>query len=72
MVLIMAIKYVEIVEWSRYQSTCRQKVRVLGQPGENEVEMLSILVKMISFRFPSDVIEESTHISKEISPEFNK
>ncbi|MDI3479920.1 MAG: ribonuclease [Rikenellaceae bacterium] len=62
---------VEIVEWEQgIKAPVGKIVRVLGQPGENEVEMLSILVNNgFHLDFPADVIEESLHISKDISPE---
>ncbi|MDD3630228.1 MAG: hypothetical protein PHF55_04320, partial [Bacteroidales bacterium] len=59
---------VEIVEWEQgIKAPVGKIVRVLGQPGENEVEMLSILVNNgFHLDFPADVIEESLHISKDI------
>ena len=62
---------VEIVEWEQgIKAPVGKIVRVLGQPGENEVEMLSILVNNgFHLDFPADVIEESTHISEVIDPE---
>lgn len=59
---------VELVEWEKgIRSPVGKIIRVLGQPGENEVEMLSILVNNgFHLDFPEDVLQESLDISKEI------
>lgn len=60
---------VKIVEWNEGQkSPVAQVVKILGKPGENEVEMLSILAdKGFPLHFSPETLHETELINTEIS-----
>ncbi len=62
---------VQLVEWKETQkSPTAHVVQVLGKPGENEVEMLSILVDNgFPLKFSSETLAQADKLTVEIDPE---
>jgi ribonuclease R len=62
---------VELVEWGeKSKNPIGKVVEVLGEPGNNDVEMMSILVNnAFPARFPDNIEKEAEKISKEIPEE---
>lgn len=59
-----------ITSWPKEtKSPFGEVLEVLGRPGNNDVEMMSILIKNdLDYKFPQAVIEESENVGMELDP----
>lgn len=59
-----------ITSWPKEtKSPFGEVIEVLGRPGNNDVEMMSILIKNdLDYKFPQAVIEESENVGMELDP----
>ncbi len=59
-----------ITSWPKEtKSPFGEVIEVLGRPGNNDVEMLSILIKNdLDYKFPQKVIEEAENVGMELDP----